>query len=217
MRPRTLLETGGYLAGVILIAFGIAAIVLGFDGRSTVTDSLKQEYIVGGEDMNPETIAAGAAEAGLPAEIELPTCNVAGQPITNGTEARCFAEYMRIHALEASGGLTYSQLPRFATEDGAGTNDPEVALVGENGQPVSNPVREVWVTETALATALNTSYMAERLAFFGIIVGVALLLAGIGFLVLAAAVFHRRRRESEPGAPPPAPVEEKETPELVSP
>ena len=41
------------------------------------------------------------------------------------------------------------------------------------------------VTATALETALNTSYMAEQLALFGIVVGVALLLAGIGFVVLA--------------------------------
>ena len=53
------------------------------------------------------------------------------------------------------------------------------------GQPLDNAARQVWVTETALSTALNTSYMAEQLAIFGIVVGVALLLAGIGFLVLA--------------------------------
>jgi len=41
------------------------------------------------------------------------------------------------------------------------------------------------VTETALTTALNTSYMAQQLSLFGIVVGVALLLAGIGFGILA--------------------------------
>ena len=41
------------------------------------------------------------------------------------------------------------------------------------------------MTETALTTALNTSYMAEQLALFGIVVGVALLLSGIGFGILA--------------------------------
>ena len=203
---RTVLEVGGYAAGVILVAFGIAAIVLGMTGRSTVADSLKQEYIVGGSDMNPTAIATAAREAGLPPDIELPTCDVADEPITSGGEARCFAEYMRIHALEATDGLTYAQLPRFATEDGQGTNDPAQALTGDNGQPVSNPIREVWITETALATALNSSYMGERLAFFGIVVGIALLLTGIGFLVLAAAVF--RRRSLDPTAP--APVETRE-------
>jgi hypothetical protein len=43
----------------------------------------------------------------------------------------------------------------------------------------------MWVTETALTTALNMSFMAEQLSLFGIVVGVALLLTGIGFLVLA--------------------------------
>ena len=41
------------------------------------------------------------------------------------------------------------------------------------------------MTETALTTALNTSYMAERLSVFGIVVGVALLLTGVGLGILA--------------------------------
>jgi hypothetical protein len=40
------------------------------------------------------------------------------------------------------------------------------------------------VSETALTTALNTSFFAERVAYFSIVMGVALLLTGIGFLVL---------------------------------
>ena len=34
-------------------------------------------------------------------------------PITTATRHKCFASYMRIHALEASGGLTYAQLGRY--------------------------------------------------------------------------------------------------------
>jgi len=44
---RKALEIGGVVASVVLIAFGIAAIVMGFNGRSTVNDSLKQEQITG--------------------------------------------------------------------------------------------------------------------------------------------------------------------------
>ena len=190
---RTLLEVGGYIAGVILVGFGIAAVVMGMNGRSTVTTSLQQENIVGSQDMTPAAIAAEAKEAGLPASISLPTCNVAGIEIANGTQARCFAQYMRIHALEATGGKTYAELPRYATADGKGTDDTSAALKDDTGQPVANAVRDVWVTETALATALNTSYMAQQLSVFGIVVGVALLLSGLGFLILAAAVFHRRK------------------------
>ena len=188
---RTLLEIGGYAAGAILVAFGIAAIVMGMNGHSTVSNNLRQENIVGTPDMTPSAIAAEAKEAGLQVSTSLPTCNVAGKAVTNGTRARCFAQYMRIHALEATGGKTYADLPRFATADGKGTNDAAAALKDDKGQPVANAVRDVWVTETALATALNTSYMAQQLSVFGIVVGIALLLAGIGFLILAAAVFHR--------------------------
>ncbi len=37
------------------------------------------------------------------------------------------------------------------------------------------------VTETALTTALNTSYMAEQISLFGIAVGGAFLLVGLAF------------------------------------
>jgi hypothetical protein len=93
---------------------------------------------------------------------------------------------MRIHALEATGGLPYSQVPRFATVDGKGTNDAAQATKSASGQPLDNPVRGVWINETALGTALNVSYMASQLALFGVVVGIALLLSGIGFIVLAA-------------------------------
>src|SRR5205085_3428694 len=132
-------------------------------------------------------IAAEAKKAGLPASIKLPTADIAGKPINTGQRARDFATYMRIHALEASGGLTYAQMPRFATADGKGTNDPTAATKGSNGQPLDNPVRNVWVTETALTTALNASFLAENVALFGIVVGFGLLLTGIGFGVLLIA------------------------------
>jgi hypothetical protein len=181
---RKAFEIGGLVAAAVLIAFGVTAIVMGVNGRNTVQSSLKQEYIVGTPDMNKTAIAAEAKKAGLPASIKLPTANIAGKAITNGALAREFATYMRIHTLEAAGGLTYAQMPRYATADGKGTNDATKALTSK-GQPVSNPARDLWVTETALTTALNTSYMAEQLSVFGIVVGVALLLAGVGFAVLS--------------------------------
>ena len=182
-----ILRIGGFVSGAVLIAFGIVVIVLAIDGHSTVGHDLKQEQIVGTPDMSPAAIKAEGEQAGL-TNVDYPTCDVAGDTIDTGSEARCFAEYMRIHALEATGGKTYAQMPRYATDDGKGTNDPSQATKGANGQPVSNPVREVWVTETALATALNVSYMATQLSLFSLVVGIALLLSGIGFIVLAAGL-----------------------------
>ena len=180
---RKLFEIGGLIAAAVLIAFGVAAVVMGVNGHSTVRHSLAQEQIVGTPDMTPSAIRAEAAEAGLK-NVDIPGLAAAGKPINSGERARAFAGYMRIHTLEATGGKTYAEMPRFATADGKGTNDPAAALK-QNGQPVDNAARQIWVTETALTTALNTSYMAEQLSLFGIVVGVALLLAGIGFAVLA--------------------------------
>jgi hypothetical protein len=184
---RKLLEIGGLIAGALLIAFGVAAIVMGVNGRSTVRDSLKQEQIVGSEDMTPALIKQGAMEAGLPPTIDIPTLAVAGKTIDTGEEARAFAQYLRIHALESSDGYVYAEMGRFlaANGDPKGTSDEALAVKDENGKPVANASRNTWVTATALSTALNVSYMAEQLALFGIVVGVALLLSGIGFIVLA--------------------------------
>src|SRR4051794_653625 len=183
---RKTFEVGGFVAAAILIAFGIGAIVMGFNGRSTVHSTLKQEQIVGTPDMTPKAIAAEATHAGLKG-VSLPTQSVAGQAVDNGTRARVFAQYMRIHALEATGGLTYAQMPRYATADGKGTNTPAAAQKSPKGQPLDNPARTVWINETALGTALNASYMADRIGLFGIVVGIALLLSGLGFAILAAA------------------------------
>jgi len=110
---------------------------------------------------------------------------------------------MRIHALEATGGYTYAQMGRFEAKPGTpkaqlavggGTDNPQFAASDpQTKQPVANGARNLWVTETALTTALNTSYMADRLGLFGIVVGVALLLSGIGFSILAFAALHRKR------------------------
>jgi hypothetical protein len=200
---RRFFELGGFVAGAILVAFGVVAIVMGFNGRSTVSDSLKQEKIVGTADMTPAAIKAEAKKAGLDINaISMPTVAVAGKAINSGPRARAFASYMRIHALEATGGYTYAQMGRFTAKPGTpkaqlavggGTDNPQWALTDKvTKQPVANGARDVWVTETALTTALNTSYMADKLGLFGIVVGVALLLSGIGFIVLAFAALHRK-------------------------
>jgi len=209
---RKFLEIGGIIAAAVLIAFGVAAIVMSFSGRDTVSSSLKQEQITGTPDMTPQTIAAEVTAAQkaqsqlfakldaagttlTPSPIETPTCSVAGTLVGTGSEARCFAQYMRIHTFAATSGLTYSQMGRYVAKpetpvkytDGLGaTSDPKYAAIdSKTQQPVANGRRDIWVTYTALTTALNSSYMASQMALFGIVVGIALLLSGFGFAILA--------------------------------
>jgi hypothetical protein len=179
------------MASVVLVAFGIGAIVIGAGGHSEVGKNITREGITGTPDMTPSGIAA--AVKGTPiATVTLPTCSVAGKAIDSGSRAKCFAEYMRIHALEATGGRTYSQMGQFLTPKGKETSDKALAATDpKTGQPVPNAARNVWVTETALSTALNTSYFAQQVSLFAIVMGIALLLTGGGFLVLTVGVLRR--------------------------
>jgi hypothetical protein len=218
---RRILEIGGIVSGLVLIAFGAVTLYLSFDGRSTVQDNLSNEFIVGESSMNPEqmkkdiedvilpnqqTIAKERAKAGLePIEftpVSTPSCSVANKAIDTGAEARCFAEYLRLHQLRDTKGLTYSQLGKYVAKPNAplaktdfagGTDDFFSAEIDpKTNQPVDNPKRDKWVQVTALSSALNLAYTADQIALFGIMVAVALLLTGVGLLILAAGVLGRR-------------------------
>jgi hypothetical protein len=202
------LRYAGIAASAILIVFGIASIVVGASGRSTVRDNLAAEQIVGSPDMTPKAIKAEAAAAGLK-NVVLPTCSVADKAIDNGTDARCFAQYMRVHALEATGGQVYAEMGQYLDKAGKPTSDKTAAAIDPaTKQPVANGARNIWVNETALSTALNTSYFAENVALFSVVMGVALLLTGIGFLVVTLNLLRplAREEESADGKPARAPA-----------
>ena len=184
---------GGVFASVILIAFGVGAIVIGVNGHSEVTDSIKREAITGTPDMTPGRHCGRSDKGTKVASQELPTCSVADKPVDSGSRAKCFADYLRIHTLEATGNRTYSQMGQFLTAKGKETSDKALAAKDpKTGQPTPNGARNVWVTSTALSTALNTSYFAQQVSLFSIVMGIALLFTGIGFLVITVGVLRRR-------------------------
>ena len=180
-----LFQYGGIAASIVLIVFGIGAIYMGIDGRGYVRDNLAAEKIVGTEDST-----------------------IPGQLVDTGAEAQAFAKVMRTHTLESTGGKTYSEMGRFLTADGKDTNDEAAAAKDDAGKPVENGLRNLWVTETALTTALNTAYFAEQVALFATVMGVAMLLAGLGFGVLTfrALMPAEKREEGRAKASPSAVV-----------
>jgi hypothetical protein len=173
-----LVTYAGIVASVILIAFGIGSIVIGITGRDKVQSDLAREQIIG-----------------------TPDSTIPNQLVNTGSEAQAFANVMRKHTLEATGGQTYSQMGRFLDANGKPTSDEKQAAKDpKTGQPVENGLRNMWVTETALTTALNTAYFAESVATFAIAMGAALLLTGIGFLVfIVRLLWPATRREASPG------------------
>src|SRR4030095_11327013 len=129
----------------------ICSIGLGAWGFNEVRDTLARENIVG-----------------------TPDSSIPGQKVNTGSEARAFASVMRKHALEATGGQTYAEVGRVLDAKGKPTSDETKAAEGPKpGQPVENGLRNLWVTETTLTTALTMAYMGERLAVFGVGMGVA--------------------------------------------
>jgi hypothetical protein len=153
---------GGIIASVVLIAFGIGAIATGFSGRDRVHRDLAREQIVG-----------------------TPDSTIPNQKVDTGNEAEAMASIMRKHTLEATGGQTYAQMGRFLDKNGKPTSDEKAAAIDpKTHAPVANPARDIWISSTAFQTALHTSYFAESVATFAIVMGIALLLAGIGFLIL---------------------------------
>jgi hypothetical protein len=181
---RKLLRYGGVAASVVLIAFGIGTIVTGFNGRDQVRSDLAREQIVG-----------------------TPDSTIPGQLVDSGSEAQAFAKIMRHHTMEATGGRTYSQMGQYLDANGKETNDKaQAAIDPKTKQPVANGARQIWVTETALSTALNTAYFAESTATFVIVMGIALLLTGIGFLVLTLRVLRQPSAVKQSRAKPIAAV-----------
>lgn len=165
----SLARKGGVVASIILIILGVGAMVAGVAGREKVQSDLAREQIVG-----------------------TPDSSIPGQKVDTGGEARAFAAVIRKHTLEATGGQTYSQMGRFLDESGKPTGDEAAAAKDpKSGQPVENPARNIWISSTAFQTSLNTAYFAESVATFVIAVGGALLLVGIGFLILTVRLLDR--------------------------
>jgi hypothetical protein len=165
----------GIAASIVLIAFGIGATYMGIDGRDRVRDDLAREMIVG-----------------------TPDSTIPNQKVDTGQEAQAFAAVIRKHTLEATGGQTYAQMGRYLDKSGKPTNDEKAAATDpKTGKPVENGLRNLWVTSTALSTALNTAYFAESVATFAIVMGVALLLTGVGFLVLTLRLLVAPRKVTE--------------------
>ena len=99
MKRKRYWEIGGFLAGAVLILFGVAAVFMGVNGYNTTRDAIKAEGITFGPASDP-AVAKYADQW-------------AGEQVTTGDQARAFAKVMRMHTLEATGGLTYAAMGRY--------------------------------------------------------------------------------------------------------
>jgi hypothetical protein len=152
---------------ILLIGLGLAFLVgggyatyRGFDARDQVRHELVAQNIVTPDDAS-----------------------IPGVLVDDVATARSMAEIIDHHALDSTGGLTYSEMGRFMTPDGdpAGTSNEDEAVIGADGRPVANPLRNVAFQAATLRTSLYSSVMAFEVST--LVIGIGALLVVLGFAV----------------------------------
>jgi hypothetical protein len=146
--------------GIAFVLAGLVAAGAGFYTQSFVVQQLTAQNIT------------------TPADASIPNT-----PVNDIATALSMANIIQHHASESGGGLTYSQMGRFAVEDGnpAGTSNRDEALLDANGNPVLNAARNTQLTAAGLVTSLSLSAMAIGLAYGAIALGIGFAL--LGFVV----------------------------------
>ena len=170
-----LFQYAGIAASVVLIAFGIGAAVIGLNGplprrHRACSRADRRHALLHHPEPARQLRCRGA---GL--------CQ--GHP-------QAHARGHRRQDLRTDAAVHQPPPARARATRSAAGKDPKT------GAPTSNPARQIWVTETALTTALNTAYFAESMATFVAAIGFALLLIGIGFLVLTLRLLRQPSAES---------------------
>jgi hypothetical protein len=146
--------------GVVFLGAGSYTVYRGFDAKAEVKDELIAQDITTPEDASIPNVRVDSVST-----------------------ARSMADIIDTHAREGAEGLTYSELGRFMAANGdvAGTSNPDDALIGADGKPVANALRNTAFQASALRTSLYTSVMAFEIS--NLVIGLGLMVLVLGFAV----------------------------------
>ncbi len=113
-----------------------------------------------------------------PADASIPEKPVRG-PLT----LKAQAEIIREHTLKSTGGKTFAEMPRQIPK--LDQNDQPV--LDTDGKPVmsANTARDIWITATALTTALNLGILTYVFSSLIILLGCISIWTGIVFYTLS--------------------------------
>lgn len=146
------------IVGLVFLAAGGYTIKRGWDAKDQVKSELVAQNIVTPEDARVPNIHVNSASS-----------------------AKVMADIINHHALESTGGLTYSEMGRFQNQQGTpvGTNNEADAVKDANGKPVSNNLRNTALTAANLRTSLYSSIMAFNVADLVMGLGLMILVLGL--------------------------------------
>lgn len=143
--------------GIVFAASGVYTVTRGLDAKDQVRSALVAQNITTPDDAS-----------------------IPGVQVNSVATAKSMAEIIDRHARDGAGGLTYSEMGRFMTEDGepAGTDDAEAAATTPDGKPVPNPARNTAFQSSALQTSLYASVMGFEVAT--LVMGLGAMIAALG-------------------------------------
>lgn len=113
-----------------------------------------------------------------PGDASLPN-----KPVSGPRTLKSQADIIREHVLKSTGGQTYAEMPRQIVK----IDDSGNPVIDSNGNPVliENTARNIWVTATALTTALNLGIITYAFSSFVLLLGLISLWNGYLFLLLS--------------------------------
>jgi len=163
---RTLAAGIAYVTGAALIAAGPVMIYEGVHGQRQVTDQLSAQLISFPAQGSPSLPAAQAAYA--------------GQQITNGPQAKAYADMIETHIKEATGGKTYSQV---STEAMAAPNDAKLA-----------GAKQTAFMGESLRGSLMSAYQAWEVTY--LVMGLGAAFTGLGVATVAVTGLTQKSRRT---------------------
>lgn len=134
-------------SSVLAVVTGVVLVAGGVGGIAFTYNKISQENIT------------------TPTDSAIP-----GVPVRGPISLKTQADIMRVHVLKMTGGKTYAEMPRqIAKLDEAGK--PVLDSAGKEVM-VANTARDIWVTYTALTTALNLGLLTYAFSTFTLVMGI---------------------------------------------
>jgi hypothetical protein len=210
MKRRTLdlmASAGGLLIAAILL---VAGLVL------SANASFAKTYVA--DQLGAQKISFPAAED-LSDEERSHACLVehAGQPLTTGKQAECYANnYIGVHLQGIAGGKTYAELGDVQTElraqiaEAQRTNAPELADLQAQLQTVTQQRETVFKGESLRGMLLTSYGFSELGAKAELAATVAYIGAALMFLLAVLGFWHAARTPATEAFAAPVPVRERE-------